>query len=480
MRINSLAEFLLLTRTYLSSTTLPFVGIFGTQNGTHFSLTYKSEEYVRSNTMSVFINAKKQLTDKSFFGEKVAYRLPKNISVKEKKVFLSCHNTIKQLLASPHSSQELLRIPNKKVRTIQLKKLVSTYFLASPEQQSTILQEGILSETPIGTTVPLSHLIKLYKEFIQEHKIHKTKNLNINYLDTWDMFNNIKHNESLSLDCINRNLLDEFVKWRYEFRKPNCVRKGLVSDAIIHKEIREIKNCLEWSYAERLTKETPRIFQVKYTPPIKGIKQSVTPLSIDEQIEILDKMKSEDQFFHDYFLLLLTTGLRVGEINSLSSDSFDLEEGSLSIHSISIGNSISGGKTESAPRKLPLTKTLLKILERGHIFQATMEFANKAKNTSFDKELIGDRNVRIQSFISRRKAFHKLPKSFHLHQLRHTFVTNNLQAERPTLNVSRCAGHKSISITTDRYGKYSELGIKKSRERFQKHLDWLEDFIFEN
>ena len=345
---------------------------------------------------------------------------------------------------------------------------MSLYYLATPQQQSDILKEGIPNHTQVEEVPRLSHLNHLYSEFIEIHKTHKTKYLNINSLDMWNIFNQIHYSENLTLEDINRDILNQFVKWRHEFRKPNCSRVGLVSDAIINKEIQELKNCLEWCFSENHSDKIPRIFQVKFNAPTRGVKQSVTPLSIYEQVQLLERIKTEDQFYHDYFLLLLITGLRVGEINTLTKNSFDLDEGTLTIHNISIV----GGKTEAAPRRLPLSPTLISIYKRGYIFQSTNTF--KIGKNSYTKKLIGQRDTRIHSFISRRKAQGILPKGFHLHQLRHTFVTNNLRSERSTLEVSRWASHKSISITTDCYGKYLQLGIQKSRERFVRHLQWLE------
>lgn len=417
--------------------------------------------------MSTFINANNQLTDKDFFGTKVVYKLPKSLSNKsEKNKFKTCHNTIKQLLTTSRG----------KIPTQELKELVSIYYNATPEQQSAILREGIPNHSSEPSTPSFSHLTHLYAQFIQDHKVHKTKYLNLNYLDTWNIFNQIHFKGDLTLENVNRDLLNQFVNWRHEFRKPNCSRSGLVSDATIHKEIQELKNCFEWCFSENLSNEVPRIFQVKYKAPTRGVRQEVIPLSVDEQKNLIEQMTQEDPFYHDYFLLLLITGLRVGEINKLSRDSFDLEEGTLTIHSLSIGNTIVGGKTEAAPRRLPLNPTLISIFERGHIFQSSKTY--KIGKNTYDKPLKGKRDSRIQSFISARKEQGKLSKSFHLHQLRHTFVTNNLQAERSTLEVSRWAGHKSINITTDRYGKYLQLGIEKIRVKYVVHLECLERLHF--
>ena len=413
--------------------------------------------------MSTFINANNQLTDKDFFGSKVVYKLPKSLSNRsEKNKFKTCHNTIKQLLITSRG----------KIPTQDLKELVSIYYHASPQQQSSILREGIPNHTKELVTPSISHLTHLYAQFIRDHKIHKTKNLNLNYLETWDIFNRIHFKGNLTLDKVNRDLLNQFVHWRHEFRKPNCSRSGLVSDATINKEIQEFKNCFEWCFSENYADEIPRIFQVNYKAPTKGVRQEVKPLSVEEQRSLLHQMEHEDPFYHDYFLLLLITGLRVGEINTLSKDSFNLDEGTLTIHSLSIGNTIVGGKTEAAPRRLPLNPTLISIFERGHIFQSSKAY--KIGKNTYEKPLKGKRDSRIHSFISARKSQGRLPRSFHLHQLRHTFVTNNLQAERSTLEVSRWAGHKSISITTDRYGKYLQLGIMKIRDKYVGHLEWLE------
>lgn len=429
-------------------------------------ITQNPNRVLGENTMSIFINGNRQLTDKNLFGKKVVYKIPKSIQGKrDEKRFKEAHNSIKSLLINS----------DKEVPTSELKELVSTFYLATPHQQQSILQEGLSVARNPNEVSLLSDLVTLYGNYIIAHKTHKTKNLDLARLDTWRTYLIAFGNDG-TLNCVNRNFISDFVNWRYDFRKPNCTRNGEVSDSIITKEVQEFKKCLEWNFSEGHSDSIPRILQVGLELPLRKNRQSITPLSIEEQVGLLDSLRYESEYFHDYFLLYILTGLRAGEADNISRANFNIKEGTLIVHSLSIDNSIQGGKTNSAPRILPLNKTLLEIYERGFIFQS--EFTHKIGQNTYQKKIKGSRSDRIHSFISRKRMQGKLPKDIHLHRLRHTFVTNNLQAERPNLDISRWSGHKLISITLDRYGKYVNPGIPKLIKTYKDHLKWLEEEYF--
>lgn len=417
--------------------------------------------------MSIFINARGQLRDKDFFGKEISYKISKSIPLNKK-------NQSEIKLAHAQIKALYFQV-EKKPTSKELKEMVMTFYQSPLSTQQAVLRDGISPKATPKEELVLTQLFTLYENFINENRTHKTKNLDLARINTWYLYLNSKGNKH-TLKDIDRKFISDFVNWRYEFRKPNCSRKGQVSDSVVKKETLELQKCLVWNHKEGNISKLPSTIYGKLDIPLRGNKKAILPLELQEQLGFLKSLENEDPYFHDYFLLLLICGLRVGEINTLSPTSFNLDHGTLQIHNISIGNTIVGGKTESAPRVLPLNPTLIAIYERGHIFQS--KFTHKIGKNTYEKSIKGSRDDRLHSFISRRKREGKLTKDFHPHRLRHTFVTNNLQANRRDLEVSRWAGHKSIIITLDRYGKYLRLGIPKLVQAYEEHLKWLEEDYF--
>ncbi|MDR2593552.1 MAG: tyrosine-type recombinase/integrase [Fibromonadaceae bacterium] len=182
-------------------------------------------------------------------------------------------------------------------------------------------------------------------------------------------------------------------------------------------------------------------------------KKVVEPLTIEEQKELLSKMESMPS--HDIALLLLITGIRIGELDALSKDS--LNNGMLTLHGEGVGRyKPIGGKTVASSRTLPVCPTLAKLFERGNIFKSSPNSLKIALKRNF--------------------------KGIHAHRLRHTFAVNKLLAQTPLQMVSYQMGHSETGITADLYGKFVpehfKAGFEETIRIRKEHLDWLENHYF--
>jgi integrase len=195
---------------------------------------------------------------------------------------------------------------------------------------------------------------------------------------------------------------------------------------------------------------------------IAGVNTKVVePLSADLQRNILERLKTMRPEFHDSILLLLLTGMRIGELESLSKKS--IVDNAIILHGEAVGYiKPSSGKTAAAARTLPLCPTVAKIFEHGYIFKISTDNIKQAmKRNPFVKEFPG----------------------IHPHRLRHTFAVNKLLSQTATLQmVSYQLGHSDISMTANLYGKFVpehfkagfEVAIKKRKEL----VEWLEGGYF--
>jgi len=188
----------------------------------------------------------------------------------------------------------------------------------------------------------------------------------------------------------------------------------------------------------------------------------VEPLPVNLQKEILSTLRGMDPRYHDAILLLLITGIRVGEFDTLKPDS--IKNNSIALHGEGIGShKPASGKTASAARTLPVCPTLAKIFERGHIFTIS---ANAIK------------------IVLKRTPFTTKHPGIHPHRLRHTFAVNKLLSQTAGLQmVSYQLGHSDISTTANLYGKFVpehfKAGFEEAIKERKELVEWLEGGYFE-
>lgn len=150
-------------------------------------------------------------------------------------------------------------------------------------------------------------------------------------------------------------------------------------------------------------------------------------------------------------VLCLYTGLRIGEVLSLTWDDIDLQKGIITV-SKSCHDSWENGKyvkiidtpkTDCSERIIPLPKQLL------------LRLREYKKSSSGNYVICGERvyGAQVRSY---QKSFELLLKRLKLphkgfHSLRHTFATRALECGMDIKTLSEILGHKNPTITLKRY-----------------------------
>lgn len=159
-------------------------------------------------------------------------------------------------------------------------------------------------------------------------------------------------------------------------------------------------------------------------------------------------------------LLCLYTGLRIGELLALEWSDVDFNKGQLSITKTCYDGRGENGricrmvdtpKTVFSNRTIPMPKQLL-------------SYFDKIRRKSKNKYVIGngEKDISIRSY---QKTFSSLLKRLNLphkgfHSLRHTFATRALECGMDVKTLSEILGHKSPTITLNRYA-HSMMEHKK-------------------
>ncbi|MGP5429063.1 tyrosine-type recombinase/integrase [Enterococcus malodoratus] len=182
-------------------------------------------------------------------------------------------------------------------------------------------------------------------------------------------------------------------------------------------------------------------------------QKKVRALSLSEQKRVMTAATKEKKGYGIPALLALYSGMRIGEIAALKWEDIDFEA------NLIYGNHtyqriptvgflkktqllLADSKTEASVRIIPISKTLKKLLV-AHRKQSKGNFVFSTNGQPCEPRLLTYHFHRI-----RKKA--ELMQ-IHFHQLRHTFATRCLEANRDISSVSAILGHASTQMTLDTY-----------------------------
>ncbi|MDE6904865.1 MAG: site-specific integrase [Lachnospiraceae bacterium] len=184
-------------------------------------------------------------------------------------------------------------------------------------------------------------------------------------------------------------------------------------------------------------------------PAARKNYQQISVLTNEEQAKLKSFLLCGMDSYKLGVLVCLYTGLRLGEICALKTESIDLSRKCIYVIQTvqRIKSEDKGGKTQlmisepktaSSRREIPLCDLLLKLL---------ME--NKPKT----EYLLGDKPTEPRTYQYRlNQYFSALSiKGKHFHSLRHTFATNCIESGMDPKCLSEILGHADVNTTLNRY-----------------------------
>ncbi len=175
-------------------------------------------------------------------------------------------------------------------------------------------------------------------------------------------------------------------------------------------------------------------------------EKEISAFTKEEQKAIEDAVRTSDKTKMLGILLILYTGLRIGELLALEWSDIDLVAGTLTVSKTAYdskeGRMTASPKTASSHRTIPIPRQLLPLLK---------EMKKKSK-TVYVIESRG-KPVGVRSY---QRSFELLLKKLSIphrgiHSLRHTFATRAIECGMDVKTLSEILGHKNATVTLNRY-----------------------------
>lgn len=317
--------------------------------------------------------------------------------------------------------------------------------------------------------MPLKNFLKMWlEEFV---KIENSENTYIKYKGTVNKYIN-PYLGTLKLCDIKVLHLQRFMNKLKDTKIKNSTK--YLSNTTIQKHFMVLNTALNKAVKLQMINDNP----CKFIDIPKRNKFKANILTLDEFTLIyskLDKNKYEDHLMMVAMAMTLELGLRRGEMCGLQWKDIDFNKNSIKIRNALIRvdkkYKISGLKTESSYRELPVSSELLKILKNHKTIQnkSKIKYGELYINQNiFDADPVKydfvfttelGKYVIPSRFLQRLKRlciYNSINKNIRWHDLRHTNATVLLQTGVSMKVVQERLGHALMQTTSDIYAHVTD------------------------
>lgn len=258
------------------------------------------------------------------------------------------------------------------------------------------------------------------------------------YLEKLSRLREYEPINSARLDRIDEHLIENYVQHR----------RNQVQPGSVNRELATLRRMLRLAYEWKVINRVPRIRM------LPGERTRDFVLSYAQEELYLDLAPEP---LKDIALLILDTGMRLGEVLALEWPDVRLEPA----NGARFGYlRIKSGKSKNAQRNVSLTRRVSSMLSaRAAQSESLIVFPSPA-GASYQVTSIDHLHAKVRTKLH-------LPKDFVIHGLRHTMLSRLGESGAGAFEIMRIAGHSSVTVS-QRYVHPSPEVLERAFERMER------------
>lgn len=252
------------------------------------------------------------------------------------------------------------------------------------------------------------------------------------------------------------------------------------SDSTLNKIYSLLNRCFKEAVRKKIISNNP-MAQVR-KPKSKQQNIKVRALTVDEQKSLINALSQNDKIkYKEQMILMLYTGMRMGEINAL-----DVKDVNLTFKTITVRRSVTRDdkehtiigqttKTYAGMRTIPLSEPAVNLLNN----YIANYIPNKENLLFYDYRAYkvittSQVNMELNRILKKYSILDgKIVGKVSLHSLRHTYATRCIESGMPAKVLQMLLGHTDIKTTLntycDAFDSFKQEHINNSVEYLKKN-----------
>ena len=228
--------------------------------------------------------------------------------------------------------------------------------------------------------------------------------------------------------------------------------KTFYSNSVLQKIFQLLGQTFRRAVDRNYINKNPMLSEEVKRPKSDKKDREVISLSIEEEKRLIEALSIENKAYKNIILLMLFTGMRVGEVLAIKNNDINLQEHNLYVNSTltrdNTDKTILGEttKTQNSKRIITITDNVKRILEDS----IHNQYNNNLNLLFYDKNGFITPSE-INSYLIRLNKRYSIANELHNHMLRHTYATRCIEAGMSVKVLQKKLGHSKIETTLNTY-----------------------------